>query len=290
MLPGLARLRDRYDAFLLDLDGTLLDGNSRIGERTAAAVRTLVDLDFKVVLCSGRSAAGMRGHHSRLGLDEPFVAYNGHWIGNREGFPWHRLLIPDDLADCIHAAERFANFSFRHADERKYTLLSGHPDHFKIAAWYEHVTETHEPTDLPRAELMRVTMFFDGQAAIEPAWAAMSEMAQRGLQRIVVPLRVFPAYGDSTLVMCEVQARSQGKAEAFAWLESHYGIPAERTIAVGDHVNDQTMLAGAGLAVAPENVAPEVRPLAHLVIGHHRDEGFAEWIEAGAPLGNGDAP
>ncbi len=44
MISGLQRLRERFEAILLDLDGTLLDGRSELTPRTASAIAALVML------------------------------------------------------------------------------------------------------------------------------------------------------------------------------------------------------------------------------------------------------
>ena len=285
MVPGLARLRDRFDAILLDLDGTLLDGEGALTPRTRGAVGALEAAGVMPVLCTGRSVAGTRPVHDELGLQRPFVAYNGHWIGQPGEEPWHTIHIPDEQQLAIRRIEDLANFSFRHSAERKISLLSDHPEHLRIAAWYRNVTLLQVRDELPDRDLMRVSAFFQGQLdQVETAWATLDEHAVGALHKEVFPLSLFPSYEDSDLVLCEIQAQSRGKAEAFGWLESEHGIGAERTIAVGDHCNDRTMLSGAGLAVCPANAAPEVRHLADMFIGHHAQEGFASWIESGAPF------
>jgi hydroxymethylpyrimidine pyrophosphatase-like HAD family hydrolase len=113
----------------------------------------------------------------------------------------------------------------------------------------------------------------------------LPDVARDLLHRETFPLSIFPDFGDSDLVLCEVQGRGRGKAEALEWLACEMGIPAERTIAVGDQMNDVPMMTHAGLAVAMANSVPAVLQVADVVIGHHAEDGFARWVEEGAPLG-----
>jgi hydroxymethylpyrimidine pyrophosphatase-like HAD family hydrolase len=284
---GLDALRERFDAFLVDLDGTLLDGRAKLTERTTRAVRRLVDAGFEVVLCTGRSAAGTRRIHAALGLPTPFVSYNGAWIGRPGETPWRCEPIPDHLLPHVACTERRARFSFRHHDERKYTSPSDHGEHAKVAGWYENVVHVRDPRELPSRNLMRVSLYFDGDVGPEDAWGALEPDARGALHRETFPLRIFPEFPESSLVLCEVQGKSRGKAEAFEWLRRERGISAERTIAVGDQANDLPMLAVAGLAVVTANAVDAARREADLVIGHHAEEGFAAWVEAGAPTAAG---
>ena len=65
----------------------------------------------------------------------------------------------------------------------------------------------------------------------------------------------------------------------FRWLLERHGIPASRVVAAGDQQNDVGMLEGAGLAVSMGNGIPAAREAADLVIGDHKDDGLARWLE-----------
>ncbi len=295
MVPGLQRLRERFEAILLDLDGTLLDYDSELTERTERAVHALREAGFHVMLCTGRSPAGTIPFHERLGLDTAIAVYNGSWIGHPDQEPEHYIPIPDVHLDSIFAAEEHAHFSFRHRAGWKYTVMTDHPEHHQVAAWFENVVRAEGDHELPTLDLLRISMFFDGSAfderalsdgtAREVLWNKLPAHARKDLRAEIFPLSMFPKYEESSLHLFEVQGDSKGKAETFEYLERHHGISAERTIAIGDHWNDLTMLEGAGLAVVPASGIPEARAKADVLVGHHARHGLAEWIEAGAPVG-----
>jgi len=203
MVPRFRRLRDRFDAILIDLDGTLLDGRSQVTPRTRRAVQMLQEAGLFVVLCTGRSVAGTVLIHSALDLDTPLVAYNGSWIGYPNGSPAHYIPIPDAQLDTLFDAEREAHFSFRHRSERKSAVMTGHPEHRQVAAWYENVVEATGQHDLPVADLLRVSMFFDGRDFPEgevrtSLWQKLPERARAALRHEVFPLSLFPEYENST--------------------------------------------------------------------------------------------
>jgi hydroxymethylpyrimidine pyrophosphatase-like HAD family hydrolase len=283
MVAPLARLRERFDAVLLDLDGTLLDRASRVTPRTRRAIADLVSAGFCVVLCTGRSVTGALPVHSELGLATPFVALNGNWIGRPGEMPWRSVAILDELVHEIRRREEHADFFFRHQGNRKFTVERDHAIYRRVASWYEDVVSLADARDLPACDLMRVTCYFECEESHARGWDAIAPEARELLHRESFPLRIFPEFEDTGHVLCEVQAGGRGKAEVYAWLEQECGIPAARAIAIGDHRNDLSMLAGAGLAVVPANADESVRPLAHLVIGHHDEDGVARWFEAGAP-------
>jgi Cof subfamily protein (haloacid dehalogenase superfamily) len=282
-VPGLARLRERFDAILIDLDGTLLDAGARLTARSAAAVKALVHAGLTVVLCTGRSVPGTRRFHRDLGLTTPLVAYNGAWIGPPDGPPVVRNPIPDLHVPHVADTEARACFSFRHQGEHKFTAPAAHGHFPRVSAWYENVIHVPGAEHLPSGDLMRVSIFFETAAEVEEAWVALPPEARGALHRETFCLGLFPGFEDCTLMLCEVQKAGRGKAAAYDFLASERGISAARTIAVGDQTNDLSMLREAGLAVAMGNAVPAALAAAHVVIGHHAAEGLAAWIEAGAP-------
>ncbi len=289
MISPLTSLRDRYDAILFDLDGTLLDPASRVTLRTYRAVQALLASGMEVMICTGRSVAGTTSIHRGLGLKTPVAAYNGSWIGWPGRRPWRFLTIPESLLASIESAEEVASFSFRHNGMRKFTVRRDHGMHERIAKWYENVITVTDPRALPTKDLMRVSCYFDDADCVEAGWDALGPAARDGLRVQSYPMRIFYEFQDTDLQLGEIQLHTRGKAEVFDYLASERGIPAARTIAVGDQLNDLSMLASAGLAVSVGNGVPEVQAVADLVIGPHDEDGIAAWIEAGAPTTGGDA-
>ena len=185
------------------------------------------------------------------------------------------------MLSSLACVERRARFLFRHHKESKYTHRIASHDHRRVAAWYTNVVEVDPPASgLPTRDLVRVSLFFDGHAATEEAWGELAPDARESLHREVFPMSIFPEFEDVGLVLCELQRRGRGKAEVFRWLSERHGIPASRVVAAGDQQNDVVMLEGAGLAVSMGNGVPAVRAAADLVIGDHKDDGLARWLEA----------
>jgi Cof subfamily protein (haloacid dehalogenase superfamily) len=272
--------RTRYDALVFDLDGTLLDGRARLTDAARVQIDRARSLGFVVVIATGRSLSGAFDVHRTLGLDTEVVAYNGAWIGRPDGKdPWHYAPIPDELVSDLVAAEQRAEFLFRHRGESKFTARTGHPHHPRIARWYTNVVEVEPgPGALPHRDLMRVSLFFDNAGSTDDAWASMAEPARDRLHREVFPMAIFPEFADTGLVLCEVQRKGHGKAEALRLLAERYAIPASRVVAVGDQQNDLSMLSAAGLAVAMGNAIPAARAVCHISIGDHREDGVARWL------------
>ena len=82
----------------------------------------------------------------------------------------------------------------------------------------------------------------------------------------------FPVYN-------EVGVKGQNKATGMEWVMNYLGIPMERSIAIGDSLNDLDMLKAAGISVAMGNAPDEVQNLCDYVTLPVTEGGVAKAIE-----------
>jgi hypothetical protein len=74
-----------YELLVLDVDGTLVNSNKEISERTRQAVIDCQENGVKVAIASGRSTEGIRHQAKEIGLDRYggyIISYNGGRITN----------------------------------------------------------------------------------------------------------------------------------------------------------------------------------------------------------------
>lgn len=84
---------------------------------------------------------------------------------------------------------------------------------------------------------------------------------------------------DESLHILEVFDRTVSKWTAVEWLAGSLGVSRERVAAIGDEINDLSMLRGAGLGVAMGNAVPAARDAAQRVAPGNAQDGVAFTID-----------
>ena len=77
----------------------------------------------------------------------------------------------------------------------------------------------------------------------------------------------------------DVLAPGVNKAEALAFLQERWGVPAAQTLAIGDNWNDHEMLEQAGLGMVMGNADPRMRALGLPVLPTNDEDGVAQAVE-----------
>ena len=270
----------RYQALVLDLDGTLITDEGTIRPRTLGTLRALDARGVRVMVATGRSELGVAPVLDELAMDTPAIVYNGAGLfcPRERRLLEERLLSDRVVARCFELAERTglmpmiqvagAKYAPHPRDEREARALRG-------LEGLRHVAFA----ELPREYVIRVTFF----SHTHPDSLALAREIETALAQPLhvthFPLSSLAPHRDSPLLVVDVQPPCRGKGEALRVLSERYGIAREHVVAVGDADNDLPMLTVAGLGVAMQNAMPHVLARAQRVIGPNNSDAIAELAE-----------
>ncbi len=257
---------------ILDLDGTLLDPRGRLSSRSLQALQALVAQDWLVCVATGRTLRSVERLLGEVGLNGPWFCCDGSQVFDapRGGIVDERFLPAEVVATLLREAPPSLcaltfgkdGRAYRLFDERAAPLLARLPGIERVDA-------------LPREQVFKLTFICE-----EPARAALLEqLAARGLGRHSVELTRLGLFSGFRWWAVDAVADVRGKAAALDYLEETRGIAYNEVIAIGDGENDATLLEAAGLGVAVANAVETVREAADRVIGHHADDGVAQFLE-----------
>lgn len=277
--------------YVSDLDGTLLNPDSRVSERSAAILNRLVDRGVMFTPATARTPAtvqplmsAVRQSVYRDAAGElcqlPAIVMTGAALWNRVDSRFEQCsLIDRDDAEAIHRVfvrEELRPFVYCLSDNGFINVYHPAKMTSRENSFYQerrHLALKRFHLDQEPSRWDRVVLFF----AIGPVGLVEKTASQlNGLTRCAAawyPDILLPQTG-----LIDLYAPGVSKAKAVRELAAKVG--AERIVVFGDNLNDLPMMREADVAVAVDNALPEVKAEADVVIGPNYEDSVPRYIAA----------
>ncbi len=258
-----------YRLIAVDVDGTLLDDRDSITSGTGEALNKAVKNGTVLTICTGRPVQSARPLVEELGIDAPFITYNGAMVvkGLSGDIMYERCLEHDDAGMIYNLGQEYGTTVVVWSKNRLYANRLD-----DRAYRYGRQART-------QPELMKDTEEVFGKGASKVLWYDTVERITQFQQQVGSRLDSNVNYHTSKPFYLEFVHSEASKAIALEHLGAHYGISREEMIAVGDGHNDISMIKYAGLGVAMANAPDEVKNVADYVTLSNNDDGLAHVIE-----------
>ena len=265
-----------FDLGAFDLDGTILNRDLKISDRTVAALQNLRDRGMRLVVATGRRYESAREQAERLGFsgEDPIVCYGGSMVRRMNGETLlHRTMPPKAAAEALDWAQE-RDLGVRIFLDNLIVVSAGTPGVF------EHVRASGEPEVLTvddPAQWLRdggtdeaptKVVILDTPDGID-RW--LDEARDAFVGRLFVT-RSLPHY-------VEVSTLEGTKSNALGFLCDRWRIEPARVLAFGDADNDIDMLRFVGHGVAVGGMNDEVRNAADTVTESVHEDGVALYVE-----------
>ena len=254
-----------------DLDGTLLDASSQLGDDVVTFLREVERRGVAVVLATGRRRASAWPFQRKLGTRWPCVVQNGALVvcAQTEEVLLRRTL-EREVVDLV-----VSSLEDRELDPLVYTALEPPGPHelyvpdsvfdpTGFLARYlpyvgEHCTRVPRATPRPARRVTRITAHHERPELEAAAGAVHDRLGDR--------VRSFIGFDQGNRVhRLEFLHPLADKGEAVAWIAEQRGISPERIIAAGDDSNDVEMLHRAARSYAAPGANADAREAADVVV------------------------
>lgn len=225
----------------LDIDGTILPPGASHGAmpsaRTRLAVRRLADAGIAVVLASGRMFPGTASMARALGLTTPVVCQQGCSVHALDGRTLHQFALDEAIAHELAAYARELDHAYEWFNPLRY-LVSRETDEARAYAAISGVEAEY--------------VGFPERAGVTPTGVGIISTVERAN---AIHRHLVASYGDALHVLdfpavTVAVAPDANKGHALSLLATTMGVDRHEVLAVGDSVNDATMLAWAGTGLA----------------------------------------
>lgn len=287
----------RYQLLALDLDGTLFDPAGEISKANTQAVRAAREAGLVVTICTGRGLVECAHALTAIAQTDPVIVAGGAITAcpvtrrTQHRFSVSQALVRSAVATLLehdHPALVLKDpleagfdylvvtgpkslpldpvtewwFKSMNVNVRRARSLDedAHPEHtVRVGACGLSDTMAKIKLDLHA--------FAEGQAIVHHFPA------------VVAPEHASRTADGQTLHVLELFDPRGNKWSSLQILAGKLGIDASRIAAVGDEINDLTMIQGAGLGVAMGNAVPAVKQAAHRETKSNSLDGVAHAID-----------
>jgi Cof subfamily protein (haloacid dehalogenase superfamily) len=266
------------ELIVFDLDGTLLDADSRISDYTSETLELLAGREIAYTIATGRTLHGARavleGHRFEL----PQAYKNGVmiWHPEERRLSSSTTLTTAELENVVQACrrQRVTPFVFTLGPAHEADVYHG---------------PAHSRADL---ELLRL-LDLEGHARMHPLDELPPDATVTHINSIGAPdaIRAVVESVEDEAHLVAYSGIAREGADWF-WLDVHHSdaskggaietlkelLGLERVICFGDSDNDLSMFAAADESYAPANANDRIKSAATAVIGRHDEEGIARFL------------
>lgn len=269
--------------FVTDLDGTLLNRESRVSDRSAHIISGLSRHGALISVATARTPATVEPLLKDTLTTPPAIVLTGAalWDRTSQRYLDPKFISENSATEIIQACRRHGITPFIytiHPSGIIYTYYNGTPDkkeqkfidersHLKLKRMIISPRKSPEESEV-RPDTILIFALGPGKH-IAPLAEELRESGRCSVSS-------YPDIFNPEISFIEIFAPGVNKASAVSRLKSLTG--AERLTVFGDNLNDLPMMAVADVAVAVENALPQVKEAADVVIGSNNSDAVARYI------------
>ncbi len=285
-----------YKLVAIDLDGTLLNSYGQISEHNKKTIQKAIDKGIEIVLASGRGPMSVENLANEVCANHYMICGNGAIVYDlqQNKVIYDNCLSQKKVLQLIKICEENSIYYSIYTKNEiitknlEYNVLFYHqenaskPDSKKTNI---HIVENIYDYVLGRQEndYIKVNICDDNNIIFQSIIKKLRMVKDVDVLDVGHMSRKIIKSGTEEFSIeyyyTEISSKNVDKWTAISFLIDQLKIPKEQVIAIGDNINDKTMLESAGLGVAVSNGAPYVQKMAKMVTSSNNEDGVAKVIE-----------
>lgn len=264
----------KYKLIAIDMDGTLLNSENKISQRTKNAIKNAQEMGVHIVIATGRILKSALYYADKLNLKTPLVACNGAVVVDKSrSVISEKALSKDKIRNMIKLAKReevyfhFYDKNSFYSDIRSEEVL-------------EFYSEGNEETQIDLVVFKDIEDIIENHdlSVYKFLFVDNKDEKLKGLREKIDKVENI-SISSSWINNIEVMEEGVSKGRAVEDLCKKLNISPEEVIAIGDNGNDLSMIRFAGLGVAMENGIKRIKEESDYITSSNDNDGVAKVIE-----------
>ena len=262
----------KYQAIIIDLDGTLLNDQHQVNPNNADAIKLALREGYQVTLASGRPHNLMLPYANQLGITAPMICCNGAYqydpVKQRVN---HSTIIEGEQLNQLLETLNIGQFNFTIYAQNG-TFATQESAHF--LGLKKQMEMNNAQGDIAIIELIE-----ELKARCGDVYKILASSDDKvALCQLRDALKTYLQADLSAPNKLDITGFGVNKGQAtLCWLNQQNLTP-KSTIAFGDGDNDAEMFRVVGEPVAMANASPALRGLANLIITDNNGCGIGEYL------------
>ncbi len=266
-----------YKLIALDLDGTLLNSGGELSRENVRAVDRARESGMRVVICTGRGYKECKKYLDQMGQIDPVVVAGGSIIADaKSGQTVHRFTLDEVLVGGAVSkllSHRLPALVLKDPSEVGYDYLVVHGQEklgldavtewwFKEmgvhARYVEDIATDEHPDHTVRFGVCGMSGILQTiQDDLQMSFGSATHIHH--FPAVVAPQHTSTTDDGQTLHVLEVFSKDGNKGTALKWVADRMDVKLSECAAVGDQINDLSMLTAVGLGIAMGNAVGRVK-------------------------------
>ncbi|MBE8727101.1 Cof-type HAD-IIB family hydrolase [Flavobacterium hungaricum] len=261
----------QYKMIVLDMDDTLLTDDHKISDLNKKVLLEAQAKGVYVVLASGRPTIAMTSYAKELELDlndSYMLSFNGAIISRVKDdlVLFEQKLTVEQIHDLYDYSVKMNTHIITYLDNEIISETDS-----------EYIEIEKEITGMVHRKVSSFKAYVD-RPAVKCILLQDPEYLKT-VEKDLIDFMPHLSVSTSKPFFLEVAQLGIDKAASLKLLAEKLGIHQSEIIAVGNAGNDLTMIEYAGLGVWVDNVTPELRDKADLIVSSNNNDGVAEVVQ-----------
>lgn len=260
-------MKNKIKLIAVDVDGTLLNSDSKISIRNKKAIRKCLDNGIRIILSTGKSIVYVKKIIMDLGLKDPQIVCGGSAIINKDS----KILVALKISrkSSIRVIEMARKWDRGCGVGTTDGVVYYEKDHQYLSMLARSGESLVKVTDLMEDNIIENSLLFT--ITIDER-DEFNDFLKLNLENDVKIRRGGPIY-------LNVLNRNAGKVFGLKTVLKLTGVKKDEVLAIGDSENDLGVIKFAGTGIAMNNSPEIVKKSADFIVSDNDSDGVAEAID-----------
>lgn len=284
-----------YRLAAIDLDGTMLNQYGLVTQRTKEAIKNAQESGIEVVIASGRPTDSVKTIAQEINSNKYFISGNGAIIYDitNDEIIYENTLKKQKVLDIIKICEENSIYYNIYTEKEilakslQCNVLYYYKENLNkdeknktqiniVENIYNYISNRDE-------KVVKITICDNHQVIFNSIMRKLKEISEIEVLEVSHMSRKIIKQGTEDVPIeyfyTEISAKNVDKWNAIEFLKEKMKIEKNEIIAIGDNMNDKTMIENAGLGIAMGESTPVIKEIADVVTDTNCNDGVAKALE-----------